>query len=101
MGLGICEGCRRFARGETCPFCGARVGAPKATPAGRRTRAGRLVTAAALVAGCSSSPTPAYGAPAYGDPAYDAGPMDASKDAGPDGPSAAYGGPPSDGGDAG
>ena len=97
MGLGVCQGCRRFARGESCPFCGAMVEAPKARPLGRRTRCGALVVgsiaaATVTVAGCSAQP--AYGIVAmYGGPPTDGATFD--------GPSAMYGGPPVDAGDSG
>jgi hypothetical protein len=93
MGVGICRGCRRFARGESCPFCGAIVGAPLSLPPGRRTRTGRLVgsaTAAAVVlAGCS-------GQDVYGGPPFDGG-----NDTGPIAADAAYGIVPFDAGDTG
>jgi len=82
--LGVCEGCRRFARGEECPFCGARVGVPRSLPPGRRTRAGVLVAATAVsLAGCSS-PAVLYGIP----------PIDASEDRTFDDAQPLYGCPP-------
>jgi hypothetical protein len=88
MALGICTGCRRFARGEKCPFCGAAVGEGKSLPRGRATRAGVVVaaaTAAVVATACSS---------AYGGPPGDGG----SNDTGADTMVAAYGGPPMDAG---
>lgn len=87
MALGICKGCGRFARGETCPFCGSTVAEPVALPRGRRNRLGRVVAPAAVAAfamGCSS-------ADVYGGP-----PIDASLEDRPVTFDAAYGGPPMD-----
>lgn len=59
--------------------------------------------AAGVVSVAACSAVPAYGAPAYGGPAFDATPddatvTDAARDNGvPDGPIAAYGGPPDSG----
>src|SRR5437764_223804 len=88
MALGICAGCRRFARGARCPFCGARVGAPAPLPLGRRTRAGRLVgpATALVILGCGSAE--------YGAPPFDSGPDDGK----PVAADAAYGGLPYDSG---
>lgn len=98
MGLGVCEGCRRFARGESCPFCGAHVAPPKPLPTGRRTRAGKIVAMATLAMGCGTTAP----APLYGDPAYDSGMIDAPKDNNvPDSPVAMYGLPPDSGSDSG
>jgi hypothetical protein len=89
MALGVCEGCRRFARGERCPFCGARVGAPLPIPGGRRNRLGKLAAGAAALAlaGCGAQTH-------YGAPAFDSGPEDAP----PIAADAAYGASPVDSG---
>jgi hypothetical protein len=57
MALGICEGCRRFARGSSCPFCGARVAAPKKRKPERRSRNG-VLAAAALAIACGGTTAP-------------------------------------------
>jgi hypothetical protein len=51
--LGICAGCKRFARGDVCPFCGADVGAPRSRTSGRRARNG--VLALAITAACGGT----------------------------------------------
>ena len=93
MGLGMCMGCKRFARGETCPFCGASVAAPRVRPLGRRNRAGRLVgtaIAAAVAVSCGST--------MYGAPPLDSGAKDAGGDVEDEAPATLYGGVPVDSG---
>src|SRR5689334_6003474 len=72
MALGLCGGCKRFARGEICPFCRHTVTPNPWRPALRLSRAAAIAVA---LGGCSSSlptppadpipipaPTPMYGA---------------------------------------
>ncbi|HEY1960336.1 MAG TPA: hypothetical protein VGH28_32220 [Polyangiaceae bacterium] len=94
---------------KACPFCGGTSleGTPRVA---RRLSRGAMIGAAAVVIACSStSPGDDGGTdaaqqdtgaqPAYGAP-VDASAIDsATKDAAPDSPVAAYGGPPTDAGD--
>lgn len=92
MSLGICGGCKRFARfGADCPFCGNTVGAPRSRKPGRRARNG-VLAAAITVAACGGTTAPGNDAatdavkdavmedsapiPFYGAPTWDAGPPD-------------------------
>ena len=96
MKLSPCATCTRLVRATdtTCPFCGASVAhSAESTTAPRLRRGLMLVGAAAITVGCGTSQA-LYGAPA---PPEDAA-ADGAKDAAPDGPIAAYGGPPLDGG---
>ena len=95
--LGVCQSCRKFARGEVCPFCGGSVAAPLPGVTRRTTRAGRVIgaTAVAVALGCGSA---VYGGPPV-DGGNDADNNDAAaKDAAPDTIMGAYGGPPMDAG---
>jgi hypothetical protein len=104
MALGICEGCRRFARGESCPFCGASVAAPKKRKQGRRARNG-MAAAAVLAIACGGTITSGSDASddAFADvreddsapiPFYGAVPFDSGKDARDSGPDVYEGGVP-------
>jgi hypothetical protein len=103
MGLGVCRGCRRHARGERCPFCGGELAAPVPRPRiSRASRRGLALAATAIAAACGGTTSePRDASPdnisiaAYGIP-VDASPSDARFD----GPVAAYGGPPDAGFDA-
>src|SRR5262245_20310156 len=55
MGLGICRGCRRFARHDKCPFCGGDVlpGIPQRADAPRVPRTALALVGAMAVAACS------------------------------------------------
>ena len=53
--LGICNGCKRFAREVVCPFCGADVGEPRSKNSRRRARNG--VLALAITAACGGVTT--------------------------------------------
>src|SRR5437762_224001 len=95
MALGICAGCRRFARGARCPFCGASVGPPLAREPGRRARNAlyreSVLAAAAIAIACGGTTTPDKDASDDGSsdaredwnaqPPYGIAPMDAGKDA--------------------
>ena len=110
MGLGVCFGCRRHVRGESCPFCGERVAAPIPRPrVGRTSRRGLALAATAIAVACGGTTDGKDGSAdamddnisvaAYGiavDASFDAG-KDAG-DAGKDAPASAYGLPPMDGG---
>lgn len=98
MSFAPCASCRRHVRvtDSSCPFCGC-TAIGDATPAARGRIPRRLaaVFATAMIAGCSSTETPVYGAPAP--PADSATDADTSvSDTGL--PGTLYGGPPVDGG---
>jgi hypothetical protein len=91
MTLRICSGCRRFARGEICPFCSGELHDKPS-----RVTAGRMIAMAAIATTACASP--AYGiamvdsgdyydsgVALYGGPPIDSG-SDAAKDAGTDAP---------------
>jgi len=69
MALGLCNGCKRFARGETCPFCGDGVTPNPWRPVARLSRAAAVAVA---LSGCTQTLQQPVQPP---EPAIDAGPV--------------------------